>query len=106
MERLQNVFDVQPNDCWDGLPEGTRWHEIRKSLILDTGFRDLIQVNWSGGPRNFQPWETENFQRSMRLTIIAGYFQGTHEIKLEWVSKVVLASGTAYTVTSTKWLLS
>ena len=106
MSKPLNVFEVEPNDCFDGLPEGTKWHNIRQALILDTGFKELIHVNWVAGPRNFQPWEVENFQRSMRLTVTAGYFQLTHEINLAWISQLVLDTGTAYSITPTKWLVS
>jgi len=99
------VFEVQPNHCWDALPELTKWREISEALILDTGWREFIPVNWSMGPRNFHPWFVENFQRSMRLTITAGHFKSEHLVRLEWVSQVLLASGTVYKVTPTPWLL-
>ena len=102
----RNVFEVQPGHCWDGLPELTQWREISEALILDTGFREMIPVNWSMGPRNFAPWEVENFQRTMRLTVSAGYFKLEHPIQIEWVSQVLLTSGTVYSLTSTPWLLS
>ena len=101
-----NVFEVQPNHCWDGLPKLTKWRDISEALILDTGFRNMVSVNWAAGPRNFVPWSVENFQRTMRLTITAGYFKSEHLVHLEWVSQVLLATGTVYTITPTKWLLS
>ena len=101
-----NVFEVEPHHCWDGLPELTKWREISEALILDTGWRDLLPVNWSMGPRNFHPWEVENFQRTMRLTVTAGYFKLEHPIPIDWVSQVLLASGTLFTITPTKWVLS
>ena len=106
MERLQSVFDVQPNDCWEGLPEGTKWHDIREVMVLETNFRDLIRVNWSSGPSNYEPWLVEDFQRSMRLSVVVGYFKMVHQIKCEWESQIVTGSGTLYNVTPTLWVVS
>ena len=106
MDTPLNVFEVSPNHCWDNLPTGTRWHDIREVMVLEANFRDLIRVNWSSGPGNYDPWLVDEFQRSMRLLVVAGYFKEKHEIKCEWVSQIVLASGTLYNVTPTSWVVS
>lgn len=101
-----NVFEVSPNDVWDGLPEFTRWSDLRSALILDTDWRDYLTINWASGPRNWEPRSVENFNRTMRLSVKAGYFKMDHQIRPEWVSQLVLASGTVYNVTPTAWLLN
>ena len=105
MERPLNIFEVQPNNVWDGLPKSTRWSDLRSALILDTGFRDFLTINWASGPRNYSPWSVSNFQRTMRLTVEARYLNMEQQIRPEWVSQLVLASGTVYNVTPTAWLL-
>lgn len=100
-----NVFEVSPSDCWDGLPEFTRWSDLRSALILDTGFRDFLTINWASGCRNWEPWSVEHFNRTMRLTVKAGYFKLDQLVRPEWVSQLVLASGTVYKVTPSDWLL-
>ena len=106
MSKPLNVFAVEPHDVWDGLPEFTRWSALKSALILDTGFRDFLPVSWASGPRNWEPWSVTHFNRTMRLTVKAGYFKLDQLVRPEWVSQLVLASGTVYNVTPTAWLLN
>ena len=99
-----DVFSIEPNDLWLGIPDDTKWADIKQALMFDRPQREFIEVNWSMGVRReFGGGGT--FQDSLRLPVYAP--------KVDWpliaapksVSKVILADDILYKVTSSPWLL-
>ena len=88
-----------------GLPEGTKWHEIKQALMFDRPEREFIDVNWSAGPyRGFG--DGGNLQNALRLPVKAPNVGWPLAAMPKSVSKLILSDDVLYKVEGTPWLLS
>ncbi len=99
-----DVFSIEPNQLWLGIPDDTKWNEIKQALLFDRPQREFIDVNWSMGVRRtFGSGGT--FQDSLRLPVYAPSVDWPLIAMPKSVSKLILADDILYKVTSTPWLL-
>ena len=99
-----DVFSIEPNDLWLGLPADTRWFQIKQALMFDRPQREFIDVNWSMGVRR-EFGTGGNLQTALRLLVQAPSVKWGLIAMPKSVSKLILADDILYKVTSTPWLL-
>jgi hypothetical protein len=99
-----NIFAITPNDIWLGLPDNTKWSDIKQALLFNRPQREFVDVNWSMGVR--RSFGTgSNLQESLRLPVYAPSVDWPLIAAPKSVSKVILADDILYKVTSSPWLL-
>ena len=99
-----DVFSIEPNDLWLGIPADTEWANIKQALMFDRPQREFIDVNWSMGVcREFDG--DNNFQNSLRLPVDAPKVAWPLSANPKSVSKLIV-NDVLYKVTPTPWLLN
>ena len=99
-----DVFSIEPNGLWLGIPADTKWNEIKQALMFDRPQREFIDVNWSVGvSRAFGTGG--NLQTALRLPVQAPSVKWGLIAMPKSVSKLILTDDILYKVTSTPWLL-
>ena len=99
-----DVFSIEPNDLWLGIPADTEWADIKQALMFDRPQREFIDVNWRMGVRReFNDGDT--FQDSLRLPVDAPKVDWPLSANPKSVSKLIV-NDILYKVTPTPWLLN
>ena len=99
-----DVFSIEPNDLWLGIPADTKWFDIKQALMFDRPGREFVEVNWSMGVR--REFATGgNLHIALRLPVQAPNVDWPLIAQPKSVSKVILADDILYKVTSSPWLL-
>jgi hypothetical protein len=100
-----DVFSIEPNDLWLGIPDDTKWNEIKQALLFDRPQREFIEVNWSMGVRR-EFGTGGNLQTALRLPVDVPSIKWGLIAMPKSVSKLILADDILYKVTPTPWLLN
>ncbi len=40
-----DIFSIEPNDLWLGIPANTKWSQIKQALMFDRPQREFIDVD-------------------------------------------------------------
>jgi len=100
-----DIFSIEPNDLWLGIPADTKWSQIKQALMFDRPQREFIDVQWSMGLRR-EFGIGGNLQNALRLPVEAPKVGWPLSVMPKSVSKLILDDDVLYKVEGTPWLLS
>ena len=100
-----DIFSIEPNDLWLGIPADTKWSQIKQALMFDRPQREFIDVDWSMGVRR-EFGISGNLQNALRLPVEVQKVGWPLSVMPKSVSKLILSDDVLYKVEGTPWLLS